>query len=60
MYYTLNWKWYFGKWDFRGKGRLLNAARSPIPKHTRALSNTYKINPSTYLLIIPIRIDFCS
>lgn len=34
--------------------------RSPLPKHTYALSNPYKINLFICLLIIPIRIDFCS
>lgn len=33
---------------------------SPLPKHTYALSNPYKINLFICLLIIPIRIDFCS
>lgn len=50
----------FLEMGFSWKSCLLNCARSPPSKHTYARSNTYKINPSIYLLIIPIRIDFCS
>lgn len=51
---------FFGNGIFLEKAACLNCARSPPSKHTYARSNTYKINPSIYLLIIPIRIDFCS
>lgn len=50
--------------EFFGNGIFLEsggaAARSPLPKHTYALSNPYKINLFICLLTIPIRIDFCS
>ena len=46
---------FFWKWDFLGKWGV-----APLPKHTYALSNPYKINLFIGLLIIPIRIDFCS
>lgn len=50
---------FFGNGIFLESG-VLFAARSPLPKHTYALSNPYKINLFICLLIIPIRIDFCS
>lgn len=49
---------FFGNGIFLESGVLF--ARSPLPKHTYALSNPYKINLFICLLIISIRIDFCS
>lgn len=47
--------------EFFGNGIFLESGvLSPLPKHTYALSNPYKINLFICLLIIPIRIDFCS
>lgn len=49
--------------EFFGNGIFLESGvplSSPLPKHTYALSNPYKINLFICLLIIPIRIDFCS
>ena len=47
--------------EFFGNGIFLESGGScPLPKHTYALSNPYKINLFIGLLIIPIRIDFCS